>query len=929
MSSALSPRDGSVVARLMATACARHDIPFATTHCIDALAKMVHDHFAHPEGIIEINSFVTRELEEEKIKRKCKDLGVEYLPPKQQETTTETTERWQSLAVHCQAAESKIQRKSPPEPLKKAPQGIQMSNRTEKGTACAERSFLLVGTLCYSEDGPTSRRIHIIAGTWSNFPRQEIQYPTPPQYFKLSRTIPPNEDLKELPKDGKFRSSFLVGNDKVKDSGVNLAFVAKEGEQGTFSVKGTGSNKFGTFEIDGTATTNSLGMGDPYSVTLRKRYTTPAGEKSGMKKQLDEKRKHAMKNPPESHGHGTNECKSTYQSSPRSVLKFASSASPNDVRDPRQIIIDDARLAASLQKEESRLAQESDDMLTTAQGIAYKFVESILKECKSIPQHQNIIIEPVAVDDMVHQAEGLLKCKETFESVGKVSIVDLGFHFTDESRLEHIRRDGLMTIADRHANPKLNIEQSRRTHGRFFGDGVYTGNDPCILTKYGDIGLVVARIKGNTRRIKPEEVALEGTLKKPSHRLMVPVGQEALAHGFDSLIGNKSRDWRSLKNQDEIILLRSAQCIPLIRFPASVLSNHNHDGLPSILHPWIKSTEKVVTRFFNNDPPNISSRKRLFDPLGGDGASRAKKKLPALHNAKQPSSSQPQQVTFMLPNASQRQAGTSQTNNAQAYGKTGRLPVSNVAIQVIPTGGGMQNRATSTMVPHATTTNTAHPGKKGSPTAQSDIMIYIAPENLLDTRLVEKLDGNTVLNDETCVVCMEKLNKSDDLRRSLQHSRKCPSCQVLIGEPQGKSPSGQMIISVDHSIHCAGYSNVNTILIHYILPDGKQKDYHEDPGELFKGIQRLAFLPNNDDGHRLLARLKYAFLHGLTFRVGTSITTGKSSVVTWASIHHKTSPSGTSHGWPDETYFVRCNEELDCLGVPKADDCKLEHDLSE
>ncbi len=77
---------------------------------------------------------------------------------------------------------------------------------------------------------------------------------------------------------------------------------------------------------------------------------------------------------------------------------------------------------------------------------------------------------------------------------------------------------------------------------------------------------------------------------------------------------------------------------------------------------------------------------------------------------------------------------------------------------------------------------------------------------------------------------------------------------------------------------------------------------------------------SNLDGQALLKRLKYAFLHGLTFTVGTSLTTGRDNQCTWASIHHKTSRSGgvRSHGFPDADYFNNCNAELDALGVPRA-----------
>ena len=108
-----------------------------------------------------------------------------------------------------------------------------------------------------------------------------------------------------------------------------------------------------------------------------------------------------------------------------------------------------------------------------------------------------------------------------------------------------------------------------------------------------------------------------------------------------------------------------------------------------------------------------------------------------------------------------------------------------------------------------------------------------------------------------------------------------------------------------------------------------------------------AYLPNNADGQDLLKRLKFAFMHGLSFTVGTSFTTGMADQCTvsvesgrldssnaelfgphstfigwakWASIHHKTSPTGGSqgHGYPDPDYFDNCNGELDSLGVPPA-----------
>ena len=95
-----------------------------------------------------------------------------------------------------------------------------------------------------------------------------------------------------------------------------------------------------------------------------------------------------------------------------------------------------------------------------------------------------------------------------------------------------------------------------------------------------------------------------------------------------------------------------------------------------------------------------------------------------------------------------------------------------------------------------------------------------------------------------------------------------------------------------------------------------------NPGLQYLGKSDTAYLPDNKEGRMLLERLKYAFTRGLTFVVGTSATTGQNNVVTWSSIHHKTSPTGGAHGFPDPNYIDNCNEELDNLGVSNSKECK-------
>jgi len=167
---------------------------------------------------------------------------------------------------------------------------------------------LLVGTLAFS-DRDNLRR-HIIRGNW----KYAKSHAVPPQPFELIRTIPPEEELKELPKDGEFAGSFNVQhqvktskgklklkNRAVPENGVKLKFTPKEGDDGeedVFSVKGKGNNEFGVFELFGTATKNS-GDDDPtYSVSVRKKYVgAPAGDAAASTKtkgdKKDKKRKHA------------------------------------------------------------------------------------------------------------------------------------------------------------------------------------------------------------------------------------------------------------------------------------------------------------------------------------------------------------------------------------------------------------------------------------------------------------------------------------------------------------------------------------------------------------------------------------------------------------------------------------------------------------
>ncbi|GKY93927.1 E3 ubiquitin-protein ligase dtx3l [Mayamaea pseudoterrestris] len=217
------------------------------------------------------------------------------------------------------------------------------------------------------------------------------------------------------------------------------------------------------------------------------------------------------------------------------------------------------------------------------------------------------------------------------------------------------------------------------------------------------------------------------------------------------------------------------------------------------------------------------------------------------------------------------------------------------------------------------------------------VIQYTAPKmlNQQARNHIVRVNKNDVSPTDVCCICLGELKQYvvgqiqgcghhfhfTCILDAASHSSRCPLCNKNIAEPHGAMPTGMMTVITDRARGCDGCIPANeSIRIEYVIHGDIQKKYHPNPGVSFRGTTRTAYLPYNSEGLELLKRLKYAFAHGLTFRVGTSLTTGKTNRVVWSSIHHKTSRSGGPHGYPDPGYFYNCNEELDALGVPRAAD---------
>ena len=66
-----------------------------------------------------------------------------------------------------------------------------------------------------------------------------------------------------------------------------------------------------------------------------------------------------------------------------------------------------------------------------------------------------------------------------------------------------------------------------------------------------------------------------------------------------------------------------------------------------------------------------------------------------------------------------------------------------------------------------------------------------------------------------------------------------------------------------------------------------QEGLHPHPGQHYGSIDRAAFIPNNQEGRKVLMLLKIAFDRHLIFTIDESRTTGQEGLV-WNDIHHKT-----------------------------------------
>jgi len=554
------------------------------------------------------------------------------------------------------------------------------------------------------------------------------------------------------------------------------------------------------------------------------------------------------------------------------------------------------------QEVEERKETDNKKMYDTIEGKAFKFVESVLAKHKELSTGEASIdsqISPVARDDMTFMCEKLFQEQQTFRSAGKPVRVDIAYHYTRSQNMDRIRTDGLMTHAERQAN-----SVNSQYNGSVFGDGVYTGNGPFAFRFYGDVGLIIARMKGVAER--------RGTV----------IGAAGTGTDADTVIGNKrsqmtmqtsfSRAHRRVMDnegemsdeedengdryEDEVVLQKSSQVIPMIRYSANLIDPNDIEGPGNTqIHAFHAALQEVVDDFFN----------------GGRRTWVKKYSIPRYARPRQHASVSYAPGTFpgmpIVPSG-RRQVGA----NLFAF-----------------TGGTAPFSGAGNRLGHYSS----------RPVAEIE---YLAPYALdapdcAYEEVQHEASGDG--NEDDCPICLDpfagnvaaKMKKCghafclDCIKEALSHNNKCPSCRVVLGHVRGHMPSGTMTVTKS-SMKCKGHETCRgSFVISYEIPAAVQRIYMQNPGVNHSAKFETCYLPNNDEGRKLLERLKFAFSQGLTFVVGTSMTTGATDAVTWGTIHHKTSPTNGPHGFPDPNYFSNCNSELDNAGVPNAEECKKEN----
>lgn len=108
-------------------------------------------------------------------------------------------------------------------------------------------------------------------------------------------------------------------------------------------------------------------------------------------------------------------------------------------------------------------------------------------------------------------------------------------------------------------------------------------NNPFCFQKFGDVGLICAIVQGKTQRL---------------HTAVQPNSDQTNNSNADTVVGNKSKSKSPCF--DEIVLQKSSQCLPLLRFSKDSISPIDMETANNkLLWKIHTNVQKLVDKYFN------------------------------------------------------------------------------------------------------------------------------------------------------------------------------------------------------------------------------------------------------------------------------------------------------------------------------------------
>jgi hypothetical protein len=202
---------------------------------------------------------------------------------------------------------------------------------------------------------------------------------------------------------------------------------------------------------------------------------------------------------------------------------------------------------------------------------AWKFVERVLAMVDEMSKVEGSLVQAVASDSMFYVAMRMLCAQQAFRTAGKPTVVDLGYHYTQEENMASIRSDGLMSSKEQ-ATKRVSAV---RYNGASYGQGVYTATNPCAWHGYfGDVGLIVARLQGVNVDFNPASVNTGN--------------QDSVTVDRDNV-------------RECVVLVSSQQCIPILQFDSSQISRNSHVRPGNMLvNRYHVALQALIDEMFND-----------------------------------------------------------------------------------------------------------------------------------------------------------------------------------------------------------------------------------------------------------------------------------------------------------------------------------------